>query len=80
MEISVFANIHGENIRCQVIHAFNSSITQRGYIIVLSPFKTDHDVVIPVAFDPEMDDQEAEFIHNEIDKRIIEDIINNRRN
>lgn len=72
MTIKVFAKINGESIRCEVLRAFANRITQRGYILIFSPFETEKEVLIPITFDLDIDIQEAALINDEQDKRIIE--------
>lgn len=76
ISIKVHATINCTEIRCELLRAFKSGVTDHSYAIVFSPIldpENSLETLIPLLFDPDLPKQTARFISNEEDKAVIED-------
>lgn len=76
MKINIFAKVQDKKIRCEKLTCFKNEETKKSYIIIFTPFATEKDTIIPLIFNPDLANQEASFLVEEQDIKVIENMIN----
>lgn len=76
MRIKVFAKVQDRKIRCEILTCFRNQETKKSYVIIFSPFAVEKDIIIPLIFNPDLTNQEGDFLVEEQDINNIESMIN----